>query len=482
MFDMTFWIIALYILALPFIGIFARVQASEQSLKDYYLAGGFVSIVPLFFTLYATQYSGNTLLGFAGKAYRDGTIILFTPLGFMMIVGVYWLYAKRLHQIAKEKGFITITDYFNDRYHSKTLSFLTSFLLMIALCSYILTNFKAVGLLMENITEGSISLTWGICITAIAMAIYESLGGMRSVIWTDIIQGSLLLMGCILLLMTLLLYFDGPSNLITMLQKNPNDKWETMGGMQWIKGISIVILISISISIYPHAIQRIYAAKNWKTLRTAFIFMLIMPLLTTLPIVLTAMSAHIMLPDISPEQTEQVIPLVLDHIIVTYPAIQYILALFMAAVIAAIMSTIDSASLSLGSSITKDICLPLWPQKSQKDLTKIGKRLSWILVLLMAFLATKLPQNIWSLLVLKLEMMMQVAPALILGIRCKNLHAKSIIIGMIAGLIVTFWIKFGSPNSINIPIIHTIHAGVWGFIVNLTVIFVIQRIMKQSHP
>ena len=74
-------IIGLYLLMLPVIGIIGRRMSQERTLRDFYLAGGGLPALPLFFTLYATQYSGNTLFGFAGNAYREGTVIFFAALG-----------------------------------------------------------------------------------------------------------------------------------------------------------------------------------------------------------------------------------------------------------------------------------------------------------------------------------------------------------------------------------------------------------------
>ena len=267
---------------LPVIGLLARQQSHETSLKDYYLASGMVTALPLFFTLYATQYSGNTLLGIAGKSYREGPLILFTALGLGMVVPIYMLFAKRLQKIGQSNNFITITDYFKYRYKNPNIAKLANLALMLALCSYILTNFKAIGLLVESITNGQIPLFWAVFIMAIAMAFYESLGGMRSVIWTDIIQGTLLLLGCISVITLVLIHFDGANNLITQLQMQyTKNNWQPMNASQWRKGISITLLVSIGISLYPHAIQRIYAAKNWITLKRTFLALMIMPLFNT---------------------------------------------------------------------------------------------------------------------------------------------------------------------------------------------------------
>ncbi len=64
--------LGLYILSLIIIGYLGRRARKENSLADFYLAGRGMGLLVLFLTLYATQYSGNTLVGFSARAYREG--------------------------------------------------------------------------------------------------------------------------------------------------------------------------------------------------------------------------------------------------------------------------------------------------------------------------------------------------------------------------------------------------------------------------
>ena len=64
--------IALYLFSLIGIGYWGRRARKENSLKDFYLAGSGVGFMVLVLTLYATQYSGNTLFAFTGKTFRIG--------------------------------------------------------------------------------------------------------------------------------------------------------------------------------------------------------------------------------------------------------------------------------------------------------------------------------------------------------------------------------------------------------------------------
>lgn len=456
--------IGVYLLMLPVVGLLARRMAREETLRDFYLAGGGLSLLPLFFTLYATQYSGNTLFGFAGNAYREGPVMLFSAAGMALVIGFYHLFARPLQRMAHEHGFVTPADFLRHRFNSGGLVNLVNLLLVATLASYILTNFKAVGLLAERLTDGQLPMLYAVTGLAVVMAFYESLGGMRSVVMTDIIQGGLLLAGCAGVFAATVAMLGGPAEITEAASAHPAASGGMSGG-QWVKGLSVMLLLGAGLAMYPHAIQRIYAARNWPTLRAGFRFMLAAPLITTVPIILSAMAARRLLPGMEAAQADQTIPQLLLLLATEFPALKFLLALFMAAAVAAIMSTIDSALLSLGAIFTQDVFRPMAPQTSQARLTRIGKAMSWVLMLFMAALATVLPQSIWSLIVIKLEVMCQILPAVILGARSKRLTARPVIAGILAGCAATVLLKWVIEIDLG-----GLHAGTAGLALNIATV------------
>jgi len=151
--------------------------------------------------------------------------------------------------------------------------------------------------------------------------------------------------------------------------------------------------------------------------------------------------------------------------------------LFLSATIAAIMSTVDSALLSMSSIITKDIYSRFKPTVNQSDLTKMGKLLSWIIMAIAVYLAIILPQTIWRLLEIKLELLIQVAPAIFLGLYLKKLKSKSVFMGMVIGTLVAVSIMIANNLGMNIPAKPWgIHAGVWGLMINIGTIYFMEKL------
>jgi SSS family transporter len=464
--------IALYLMSLIIIGWLGYRAKKQDNLADFYLAGNSIGLFTLFMTLYATQYSGNTLVGYAANSYREGFSFLVSFSAGMGVIGVYWLFAPRLHYLSRRKNYITIGDFIEDRYDSKTLVFLLNIIFIIVLASYILTNLKAIGYVVEVSSGGLISFNIGIISLMLIMVVYESLGGMRAVAWTDIIQGVILLLGCLIIFFALD-YAYGISNLVSQLKTTRPDFWAPPNTEEKLNWISILILLSFGAAIYPQAIQRIYAAKNARTLQRTYQLMLFMPLVTTFIIFIVGLAGAARFPELDSAGSEQITLLILTDIANMIPSLHIILVLFLAAIIAAIMSTVDSALLTTSSLFTQDFYRRLRPQASQAHLTQMGKIFSWLVMGAMALLAIYLPQTIWKLIVVKLELLIQAVPAILLGVQNRRPHSIGLIIGILVGICVTVIFRFADDWGLSLPSKPLgIHAGVWGLFVNILVVMI----------
>lgn len=465
----------IYLTSLIVIGFLGKIAQKESSLKEFYLGGAGFGVFVLFLTMYATQYSGNSLIGFAGSSYRLGWYFLLSVTFMMAIVGGYLIYAPKLYPIAKKHDFITVGDFIHHRYNSTLLTIVVVIIGIMALSNYMLTNLKAIGYILEVVTDGFLSFESAIISMALIMVIYESLGGMRSVAWTDAIQGILLLVGIIIIFGVVMVYYGTPLDNEATLQSVRSSLFEPLPLKSQLSWISTLVLIFFGISVYPQAIQRIYSANSEKSLKRSMQLMIIMPLLTTLPLIIIAIVGIAHFPELSKSESEQIVLLMLGELS-NIEGMSIVLAIFVAAAVAAIMSTVDSAMLAIASLFTQDIYRRIYPDKSEKHLTFVGKLFSWILMAVMVYLAIKLPSTIWYLIQIKLEILCQIAPAIMLGIWFKNLNYKSILLGIIVGVSVT--LTFLLTDLPSKPF--GIHAGVIGLILNFSTIYFSKKIVKYK--
>ena len=227
---------------------------------------------------------------------------------------------------------------------------------------------------------------------------------MRAVAWTDCVQGGMLAVGLVGLLVVVA---PTPSHLeeltraiaVTQPDKVAVPSWEVC--RNW---FSTILLIGCSAAVYPHAVQRIYAARSLATLKRSFSAMVFLPLLTAGAVFLVGLFAIQELGQLQNVDADQVVPLLLTRWSGRSITMYLLCVLMVTAVVAAIMSTADSVLLSLSSILAKDIVGPVFmPSASEVELTRAGKRLSWGVIVVLVAIALAPRITLWGLTEIKME-------------------------------------------------------------------------------
>jgi SSS family transporter len=458
-------LIALYLVSMIGVGWLGRMRRQSNSMVDFYLAGRSMGFTVLLLTLYATQYSGNTMFGYTGKSYRIGfewtVAVLFM---FSIIVG-YLLFAPRLVAVARKADFITPGDYIRHRFGSSALTLLATIVMIYALGNYTLAQLKAMGAAVEGITDGGVPSAYGIIALAVIMVIYETLGGMRSVAWTDVIQGVVLLTGFTILLFVIPGLGGGLTRVVeTLTVAEPAmvtaPSLETCN--TW---ISFVLLLGCGAAIYPQAIQRLYASRNVRVLKRSLAVMAFLPLTTTLVAMICGLTGRVVIPGIEGVATDQVLARLCALVMQQSAAGYWLVVVIFAAALAALMSTADSALLSISSMFTRDIYqVHLRPHSTEAELTFVGKVVSWVVVAALVVIAIGTDKTLVRLLELKFEVLIQIVPCFFLGLYWKRLGANVALLAMLAGLAVALGL-----TAVGVTKVYGFHAGVVGLGLNFLI-------------
>jgi Na+/proline symporter len=315
------------------------------------------------------------------------------------------------------------------------LALVVALIMAVSLLNYLYAQFLAMGHMAYRMSDGQVPFWVGVVGLAGVIGLYETLGGMRSVAWTDVVQGVMLFLG---LLLVLVLAWPAAGSLTQIsrdfLAHRPElvqvPTWTTCG-----KWGSSLVLLGVGAAMYPHAIQRIYAARDATVLRRSFRFMVCMPIFTTLVVFLLGILAHGLVPAESDLSTDQVMPALLSVLFESGILAQWVTAIVLTAGLGAIMSTADSALLSLSSIMARDF-VGEWLGGRNLDeakLASLGKRLSWAVIVLLVVLAIRPPTTLWRLIEIKMQLLIQVAPLFILGIRSTRLTAPTALLAVSVG-------------------------------------------------
>lgn len=473
--------ILFYLGGLIFIGWMGRRASKEKSLRDFYLGGKGVGFLVLWLTLFATQYSGNTIIGFTGKSAQIGFSWL-TAVQFMIAIVVsYLIFAPKLHSLAKKHGFITPTDYLDHRFGNRGMNLLATMIMVAALGNFFLAQLTAMGRAVEGLTSIDPDRAFAIGVIGLAsiMLLYEMLGGFRAVAWTDVLQGGVLGIGFLTLLVLIFFEFGSPAETTALLFEHSPEKVVPPEGKLLRQWINFILLFGFAGALYPQAIQRVYAARSGRALRRGLAAMAFMPLGATLVAILVGVAVSAHLPDqLEGAKTDTALTVMLSQIQESSWFGAALVVVIFSAILGAIMSTGDSALLSISSMLTRDLYQPWFARNaSQEQLTAVGKIFSVVLVVAVTTLTIYLnfregEITLVQLLGMKFDMLIQLAPAFMIGIHWKGMRAGPTFLGMAVGLVFSlsfFWIS-GEGDGLLVWIKNSgFNPGLYGVTINLLI-------------
>lgn len=453
--------LVVYLAVLVGVAEIARRAKQDHSPSDHFLAGRSLGSFVLFLTLYATAYSGNSLLGYPGRAYRDGYSFVMAT-GFMMsIVVVFHLIVPKLRPLAVHYQFVTPGDYLRVRFRgrwARELRLAIGLLMTLALANFLLAQLKAMGDVAHLVTAGRIPYEAGVVGLALVILFYETRGGMRAVAWTDAAQGIAMLIGLAALLGWLLAESGGLAAITLAVAERAPEKVAVPSRTVAVNWFSTIVLMGTASVLYPQAIQRIFAAKSGRALKRSFAGMTFMPLATTLVVTLIGVAAIARFEITDAVDTDGVVPMLLaDWGAAGGLATAAALVVFLGA-LSAIMSTADSCLLSLGSLLSRDV---LGREGTDEAATLLGKRLAAGILIATIPFALARDLTLWRLIELKMELLIQCVPAFLIALHWGRMRTGPVLAGVVAGTLFSVVMTFSDHARIG-----GVHIGVVGCAIN----------------
>ncbi|RKD76202.1 SSS family solute:Na+ symporter/sodium/pantothenate symporter [Sinobaca qinghaiensis] len=472
-------ILVVYAVIMLVVGYLAgRGKKLNESLNDYYLAGKNLGIIALFFTLYATQYSGNTVVGYAPNAYREGFSWLQSIPFMTIIVGVYLMFAPRLYAISKRANFITPTDWVTYRFRNKAVTILAIILMLWGLGNYLLEQLVAIGQAASGLTGGTIPYEYAVIGFVFVMLTYEWLGGMKAVAFTDVMQGIVLMVGIIVLLIgALTLTGGGISSLTSDIATTAPEKIGVPDSITSVNWLSMILLVGFGAAIYPHAVQRIYSSQSERTLKRSLSRIALMPPITTGFVLIIGIIGIQLFPDLDTAASEQLVGLMANEVAAINGFYYWMMVILFGGIVAAIVSTADSALLSFSSMVSNDIYGKyINPDAPEKKKVKVGKFAGIGVIALLLWIAWNPPGTLYQIFVLKFELLVQVFPAFVLGLYWKRLAAVPVFWGMLTGAIIAAAMTLTGNSTLL-----GVHGGVIGLAANFFICTVGSLLIPASQ-
>jgi SSS family solute:Na+ symporter/sodium/proline symporter len=432
--------LALYFALMLGIGLYAW-WTTDEDVEGYMLGGRKLSPAVASLSAGASDMSGWMLLGLPGAMYVTGLSSAWIAIGLFIGALLNWIIVAprlRVHTVEAEDA-ITIPDFFEKRFEDKShmLRIISSVVIVIFFTLYTSSGVVAGGKLFESAFGADYA--FGLWLTAGVVVVYTLFGGFMAVSLTDFVQGCIMFVALVLVPVVALTDVGGFGGLETTINGIDPGLLDLFGGMTLI-GIVSAMAWGLGYFGQPHIIVRFMAIRSVKDVPTArnigmswMGVTLIGALATGLIGLAYAIENGIAVDD--PETIFIILSQILFHPLIA--------GFLLAAILAAIMSTISSQLLVSSSSLTEDFYgIFLRRDASQKELVLVG-RLSVVAVALVAILMAYNPNNNVLGLVSNAWAGFGAAfgPIILLSLTWKRMTRNGALAGMIAGAAtVLFWI------------------------------------------
>lgn len=343
---------AIYMAIIFAIAYYAWLKTQDAS--DYYLGGRSLSPTVAALSAGASDTSGWALLGLPGYAYISGLEVLWLSLGLCAGVALNWLLcANRLRRFSHAlNDAVTLPSYLKRRFADQGpwLSSITAFFIVLFFLFYVSAGLIGGGKLFESVF--GLDYYYAVVVGAIIVIVYTLFGGFLAVSWTDVFQGLLITAALVIVPVAAWQQLDnvGAINTIEAHNIHMMNSWTDFEGKP-LTYITIISLLGWGLGYFgqPHILSRFKAIRSHHDIPKAATIGILWSLLVYLAAIAVGMLGAASF-DTALEDPEKVFIVMVG--VMFHPVVAGIL---LAAILAAIMSTIDSQLLVCSSSLAEDL-------------------------------------------------------------------------------------------------------------------------------
>lgn len=475
----TLFSLGLYFSAMLGIGLYAY-RKSTSDVAGYMLGGRSLSPSVAALSAGASDMSGWMLMGLPGAMYISGVSSLWIAIG--LVVGAflnYLIVAPRLRtytEVANDS--ITLPDFFENRFNDKSrmLRIVSSVVIVVFFTLYTSSGIVAGGKLFES--SFGINYEVGLYVTAGVVVAYTLFGGFLAVSLTDFVQGCIMFVALVLVPIVAIGEVGGISELHASISTINPALLDVFSGVSLI-GIISALAWGLGYFGQPHIIVRFMAIRSIKDIPAARRIGMSWMIVSIIGAMATGFAgiAYVAKTGLKLDDAETIF-IVLSQILFS----PLIAGFLLAAILAAIMSTISSQLLVTSSSLTEDFYKTfLHRDASDKQQVLVGRIAVFLVALVAIYLAydrnssiLSLVSNAWA------GFGAAFGPVVIGSLFWKEMTRNAALAGMITGaLTVLLWIYV--PISINGQSLSSVmYELVPGFILCSSVIYVVTKMAPQD--
>jgi len=441
----------------------ARAARKNKGERDFLIAGGGMGAWVGGASIAATQMSAGTFVGTLGIHYLTGSSFLAATLGIwaaFLIAGL--VIAPRLKRYINRRGALTFPDFIADRFGPKGPRLVITILLIVAYTVFLSAQYQAGGVVF-NIVFG-IPFVWGATILMVFIVLYTVIGGMTAVMRTDLIQQIVMAGAAIVGVPFAIHQAGGLASLGSSFAAVAPDF--TGWSYGWVDLLGFMMGFGFAALCAPVLLMRFFAMRDDKTAARGSVVAVLFTMLTFGSIAIIGMCMRVISPNLDPDAAAsvfaiEVLPPVIGSILLT-------------AVIAAVLSTVDSVLLVVGPAVSHDIYATfVRPEADERSRMRVN-RIATVVLGAFPILLTFMQLDLIQFIVLAYAALIgsTVFAPLVFGLFWRKATPAGGMASMLSGFgVCLIWYLIGQPF---------VDPVIPGIIVNVAVMLVVSKLTKTS--
>jgi sodium/pantothenate symporter len=360
-------IVLAYLLGCVVIGVWAA-RKVRSSQADYWVAGRSIGPWVNAMAIMATLASGGSIIGVMGLAYARGipaTLALFAGavVGFPL---ASILVAKPLRTFGK----FTITDFLAFRFPHPVIKVGVPLLIVASFTVYIVAQMKTAGITAEVLL--GIDYETALLLSTVVFVTYVSVGGMLAITWTDVVQGTMMMVVVLGTAGALIWRLGSPAEILEQAFTQA-PQLGVAGTSSLSSNLGAFTIWAAAIPVIPHVVMRVYTAKDAHGARLSLnLAMVAYSVIILAAVFVVVPVGKMQFPELSDPDR-------IFHMVMAHEFSPLVRGLAVAAVIAAVMSTTDALLLACSSAVAHDLIgARMQGQLSEKAMGRVNVAVVWI--------------------------------------------------------------------------------------------------------
>lgn len=351
--------------------------------EDYFLATRSIGSFVLLMSLFGTHMTAFSLLGASAEGYRVGIGVfgLMASSSALVVPAVFYFVGTRLWAIGKRHGFLTQVQFFRERWDSDRLGLVLFVVLVALVIPYLLIGVLGGGMTLHRITDGGVPEWAGSLLVCLVVLTYVTWGGLRGTAWANTLQT---LVFMILGAVAFFWITHRLGGLRVALDRVAEVEPALLIRGDRVRPLKLLTytVLPLSVGMFPHIFMHWMTARRADSFRLPIVAYPLCVAVVWLPSVLLGVMGAADVPGLTGAEANGIlVRMIQSH------APELLAGLLAAGVFAAIMSSLDSQTLALGTMFTQDIVkhYGFHDRMSETAQVRVG-RLFVIAILLVTYL------------------------------------------------------------------------------------------------